>query len=111
MLCGRAGALKWMDAPYSVHLSRDLTRLQEPQKGQGYGCMIILADCSTGEVKALRLVGLSTHYSKALKAAIEEQRRTQFSEDKYNRAFRELMSIFPTTDMVKHSLANCKITR
>jgi len=99
----------WMDAPYMAHLSKNLTTLQEIECGQGYGCTIILADSSTGKIKALRLVGLGTTLSRWLKNNIEWQLKREFDRKEYERALASATEKYSSEDMAKFSTVNFKI--
>jgi len=101
--------MPWMDAPYVAHLSKNLTTLQEIECGQGYGCTIILADSSTGKIKALRLVGLGTTLSRWLKNNIEWQLKREFDRKEYERALASATEKYSSEDMAKFSTVNFKI--
>lgn len=70
------GDLPWMDMPYNAHLSKNLSKLEEPNSTESYGLLVTLVDVSNREVKAIRLLGLPNRLSVTLKRAIEEQLRT-----------------------------------
>lgn len=108
-LLSKFGNLPWMDSPYHIALSRDLTKLQDIEEGQGYGLNIVLADCSTGEVKVLRYVGLSTAFSKTLKEQIENQDKKNFNPFEYDMKINRIYNTYSTKEMVNYSIANCKI--
>ncbi|MCQ4924936.1 hypothetical protein NE686_17675 [Tissierella carlieri] len=103
------GDMGWMDAPFRVALSPDLTTLQELNEDMGYSCSIILADSLNGEVKVLRFISFSTLFSIKLKEAIEDQFVDFFDKDKYSLKLRNIMSAYTTENMVTMSLVNCKI--
>lgn len=67
------GNEQWMDAPYTPHLSKHLSKLENLEDGKGYSLSVILSDATTGEAQALRLLGLDTKTSKAIKHLIETQ--------------------------------------
>ena len=47
MITAKIGSLNWMDAPYSPHLSRNLTMFQIPNKNLGLKLTLILVDAAT----------------------------------------------------------------
>ena len=108
-ILSKFGSMSWMDAPYHVALSKNLTALQDIDEGKGYGCHIVLADTATGEIKAMRLVGLSTQYSKKLKANIESQKEQNFNELDYARKLNKIFNTYSTKEMVNYSEVSCRI--
>ena len=101
--------MPWMDAPFHAGLARNLTKLQDIEEGQGYGCTVILADSSTGIVKAIRYIGLGTEYSRRLKRHIEEQMNEPFNESEYDNNLYRIMKNYFTRDMVRFSEVNYRI--
>jgi hypothetical protein len=77
------GDLNWMDAPFSPHLSKS-DNISNIDDGQGLALVVVFADGRTGTVKALRLIGLGTNFSRALRDEINDQLRVPFDEEKYN---------------------------
>lgn len=108
-ILSKFGNLNWMDSPFHTALTPGLTTLQDLDEGMGYGCNIILADCSNGEIKVLRYVGLSTLFSKKLKEVIEEQFVDYFDIVEYDYKLKRIINAYTSKDMVKMSLINCKI--
>lgn len=74
MILVRFGEEQWMDAPYSVHLSKNLTQLQDVLEGQGFALNVYLINAATGVLEGMRLVGLNTRFSKMLKEDILKQK-------------------------------------
>ncbi|MFR8871637.1 MAG: hypothetical protein ACLVIH_16775 [Paraclostridium sordellii] len=98
------GDLDWMDAPYSVHLSKNLTRFLEINDGQGLALNIHLVDAKTGILKVLRLVGLSNAFSKALIKDIEKQK--EMSYEGYESTMNTIFRTYSTKELVKRAKAN-----
>lgn len=107
------GSMSWMDAPFHVALTSNLTKLQDVKEGQGYSCTIILVDSTTGIVKALRHVSFDTNFSRKLKQNIEAQildmNVNTFNEMLYDAKVSQIMKNYTTKDMVKFSEVNCRI--
>lgn len=103
------GTLEWIDCPYHVKLSQNLTNIYDIEHGQGYGLAIIFANSLNGEVKALRQVGLGHEYSKRLKENIEEQQEEKFNIVEYDKKLNEIMNTYCTRDMVNYSEIDCQI--
>ena len=66
MLTVKIGNLNWMDAPYTPHLSKNLTVFQIPRSNQGFGLTLILVNAATGEIRHIRLLSLSEQFTKEL---------------------------------------------
>lgn len=104
----RFGSLPWLDAPYTVHLSKPF-EFQEMAGSQGFGMHITLIDARTGVIRAMRLVGLSHGFSRELQAAIEAQRAMPFDEVRYDHELSAAYRNYRTRDLVKMADARCLI--
>ena len=93
------GDMNWMDAPYSVYLSQNLTKINEIKDGQGLALNIYLIDASTGVLKGIRLVSLPTNFSLKLKSEIEKQKLTPFCN--YYSKIGEVYRKYTTKNLVK----------
>lgn len=109
MITVKIGNLNWMDAPYSPHLSKENTKYQMPQDGQGLGLTIFLADSITGEVKSMRLVGLSTRFTQELFKETMSQKMSPFNITEYQNNINRVFQRYSTKDIVKLSNVRCKI--
>lgn len=105
----KIGSLNWMDAPYTPHLSRELTKFQLPDENQGLGLTLILVDTATGEIKHIRLLGLSEKFTKKLFGAVMEQKVRAFNEEEYNNSLSRIFATYDTKQIVKLSRDYCKI--
>jgi len=94
------GSLSWMDAPYTIHLSKPFA-FEEIIPGSGFGLHVFLVDAATGIIKAMRLIGLGTTFSIQLKKAIEKQKNTAFDESLYDKAIMRVYGNYSTNDMIK----------
>lgn len=94
------GSLQWMDAPYSVHLSKNLTRFELFDGGQGLALHIYLIDAATGVLKAIRLIGLKTNFSIQLIEAVEKQKEMSF--EGYDININNIMNKYPTKKLVEY---------
>lgn len=95
------GNLKWMDAPYSVHLSKNLTHLEMPTDGTGLALHVCLFDTTTGVLCANRLIGLSTEISRQLIEMIMEQKQKDFNRKEYDANLKMIYGAYPTKQFVK----------
>lgn len=92
-----------MDAPYSPHLSKNLTRFILPNEEQGLGLTLMLVDAVTGEIKSIRLIGLSTNFTKKFFGLLMEQKMKEFNVTEYNNSINRIYSTYPTGKIVKMS--------
>lgn len=109
MMTFRIGILNWMDAPYSPHLSKNLTRFVLPNEEQALGLTLMLVDAATGEIKSIRLIGLSTNFTKKFFGLLMEQKMKEFNAVEYNNSINRVYSIYPTSKIVKMSDVYCKV--
>jgi hypothetical protein len=94
----RFGNQAWMNSPYSVHLSKNLTELKEPTEGIGYALNVYLIDADTGILKSMRLIGLNTKISKMLYKAIAEQKQQDYAGFETN--LNNIYAKYPTKVLV-----------
>jgi hypothetical protein len=94
------GFCPWSDCPFSIHLAQNkvFDWSEEISPGMGIGLTIILVDARTGIVKALRLVGLSTDFSKEFRAMILRQTEQNFDKEGY---MREVNRVYATLSTIK----------
>lgn len=101
MMLLKFGDQSWMDAPYTVHLSRQLTQLPNVADGDGLLIMIYLFDTSDGHLVSMRQISLSTDLSRAVVKVAREQRDVPFNEIAYAEELRSVYSKYQTRDLVK----------
>lgn len=94
----RFGSQAWMDSPYSVHLSENLTELREPSEGNGYALNVYLVDSNTGILKGMRLIGLNTRISKMLYRAIINQKQQNY--EGFERNLNNIYAKYPAKVLV-----------
>lgn len=110
-ILSKFGTMPWMDSPYHVALSKNLTSLGEIEEGEGYSCNIILVDSSKGKIEAMRLISFNSRYSRELKKNIESQQHREFNEVDYNIRLSNILNNYTTKRMVDMSTVNHRITR
>lgn len=101
MLAAKIGNFKWMDAPYTAHLSKNLTEHKVFEDGQGLGLVLMLVDAVTGELKHQRLIGLPTKFSRKLYSAIEAQKEKNFDKAEYAKAVARIYSAYSASQIAK----------
>jgi hypothetical protein len=102
----KMGDLEWVDAPYTPHLSLDLTNLpnlNKDEKSLGLGLMIVLIDSSTGEICKMRLIGLGNRFSKLLIKDVIELLQMPFNSTLYNMSINDTYSKYTTRALVRLS--------
>lgn len=109
MISVKIGNLNWMTAPYSPHLSKGNTKFQLPADGQGLALTICLVDAATGELKSMRLVGLSTDFTRELFKETMTQKMSPFDIDEYDYNIKKAYLRHSTKAIVKMSNVRCKI--
>lgn len=109
MITAKIGNLNWMDAPYTPHLSKHLTKYQLPNENEGLGLSLVLVDAVSGEIKHMRLLGLSERFTKKLFGAVMELKMKEFDENSYMVAFNSIFASYNTREIVKMSRDYCKI--
>ena len=101
MILLKFGDQSWMDAPYTVHLSRQLTQLPDVAGGDGLLVMIYLFDTSDGHLVSMRQISLSTDLTRLIFQIAREQRDVPFNEIAYAEELRSVYSKYQTRDLVK----------
>lgn len=109
MVAVKIGNLNWMDAPYSPHLSRNLPDLENVPEGSGVGLTLMLVDAATGEVKSLRLMGLSTRFTGNMFKLVKELKAASWDPGKYRMAINSIYASYSTERIAKLSTDYCKI--
>lgn len=109
MITTKIGNLNWMDAPYSPHLSKYFTKFQLPNENQGLGLTLMLIDAVTGEIKHIRLIGLSERFTKRLFGIAMEHKVKSFDKLEHDKAINRIFNAYQTNQIVKLSKDYCKI--
>lgn len=94
------GDMGWMDAPYSVHLSRNLNKLEVPADGQGLAMTVHLYDTVTGKLLCNRLMSLSTEISRGLVKMVAEQAEKPFNRCEYMNNVASIYTAYPTKKLL-----------
>lgn len=100
------GFLDWSDFPYSYHLVPDeLKKIPEAHFSYGTGApmFFILVEGTTGIVKGLRVLGLSSKFSNALHREIQEQATIPFDKKVYNQTIDEVRRKFSCEELRRFS--------
>lgn len=103
------GSLEWMDAPYSVHLSRNLTRLESPADGCGFAMNVHVYDTRTGRLLHNRLLSLSTEISRGLVKLATEQKEKPFDWQEHENTVRDIYAAYPTKRLLPMALYSYRL--
>ena len=98
-----------MEAPYTPHLSPNLTKFQLPNENQGLSLTLMLIDTNSGKIKAIRLVGLSEKFTKKLFGTIMDEKMKDFDVSEYDRKRFEICQRYTTKQIANMSSDYCKI--
>ena len=101
MMMVKIGNLNWMDAPYTPHLSKNLSKLDKTEEGQGLALSLMLVDCATGKLESIRLIGLSTRFTNALYDNILTVFDQNFDPLEYNTKLDNIYRNYSTKDLLK----------
>jgi hypothetical protein len=92
---------QWIDSPYTVHLSKDFTRIQDMEDNQGLALHINLIDSSSGILKAMRLIAIDNKRSNLIKTYIEIQKEEKFDEVKHTKDLNNIYNNYSTKELLK----------
>ena len=109
MITAQIGNLNWMDAPYNVHLSKNLTKFPLPQEKQGLALTLMLINSATGEIKHIRVMGLSERFSRELIGTIMEEKMSPFDPKEHEAKINKVYAVYSTKQIVDMSKCYCKI--
>lgn len=109
MITAKIGNLNWMDAPYTPHLRKHLTKYQIPNENQGLGLTLVLIDAHTGEIKHMRLIGLSEKFTRRLFGCVMELKMKEFNQTEYQLYINQIFNMYDTKQLVNMSKDYCKI--
>lgn len=102
------GSLNWMDAPYTPHLSKNLSKINlEP--GKGLAVTIMLFDTSSGRLESIRLISLSERFTEKIKKNIDDLMKRHFDKQNYNYSINMVFSKYSTNELAKMSSQGFKI--
>ena len=109
ILTTKIGDLQWMDAPYSPHVSEHLTKLSMPDDNTGLGLTLMLVDSTTGMIKSLRLIGLSSKFTKDFFRTVSQNMSMPFDKTEYDNTLNRIFAAYSTNQLAKMSMNYCKV--
>lgn len=109
MLTIKIGNLNWMDTSYSPHLSKNLTRFELPGEGKGLSLVLYLVDSNKGVIEYMRLISLTTDFTRKLFGVAMEQKMSPFSQIDYLKRVKQIYAKYSTNQIVKMTKNFCKL--
>lgn len=107
------GLERWSDCPFSIRIydgmGQQFDWSEEIEEGQGLALSIVLVNADTGILLAQRLVGLSTKFSRELRAAILRQLERPFSKEEYAATINRIYANYSTQELLSWSTVKCKV--
>lgn len=97
------GSHKWIDVPYSVHMSKSNTELKKINGEEGFLLNIYIINAKTGNVEDIRIEKLDARLSSILRNDILEQKKLEYRG--FNSKLDEFYSKFSTKALVSMSRA------
>lgn len=106
------GALDWSDAPFHVGLYGDDRRVPEAiPDGGGWALIVMGVDAGDGKIKANRLIGLGTDFSRKMIALIQKQQGKKISHVDYHNRLNRIYKEYSCERMVNHAIATYRSVR
>lgn len=103
----RAEGEPWQDAPFSPHLATNKD-YEEIEDGMGYSLILMLTDAPRGTIKAMRMIGLGTKFSRKLRSEIMGLLEKPFDVDQHDKAVASIYTRYSTKDLLKFTTAECR---
>lgn len=92
------GAFDWMDAPYEPRLYPEPQEYINFEHGDGAPLLVFSVDTNTGELKAMRILGLGNVLSNRLHAVCREKdARRPLDTEAYSKKVSQLYRRFPSS--------------
>lgn len=102
------GDMEWMDAPYNPALGEPV-ELDLIDDGEGFALTVLLFDSTTGELRNVRLIGLGTDFSRAVRREIQGLLADPLLAPVYDSVLASVMSAYPTRDLVRMARQRYKV--
>jgi|SRR5579875_3419530 len=103
--------LNLSDTPFHFGLYKD-NRIEylpkEIAEGEGLSLQIVAVDSTTGIVKALRMIGLSTKFSQKLIDICIEQSKQNVDEEKFGADLFRIQHSYTAKKLYNYSIVECK---
>lgn len=95
----KIGTIPMLDCPYSIHLSRNLTKIEYPEQNKGLSLTIFLINASNGILEVMRVIGLGEDFSNNLIETIKEQGNEGINLSKYDEDLSNIYRKYSTNQL------------
>lgn len=96
----KCGSESWQDAAFAPQICGN-KQFEEIEDGKGYGLTLMCTDAPSGTVKSLRLIGLGTEFSRALRAEILRLLDEPFNLSLHYSKVNEIYAAYSTNDLMR----------
>lgn len=104
------GTMDWSDAPFHIGLYRDGRQVPvEIPDGAGWGLTVIGVDARNGMIKAIRLIGLGTDFSRKMIEIIKKQEGIRVSQVDYHNRVNRLYREYDCERMARQAVATYRV--
>lgn len=98
--CLKVGRLAWSDCVFSPCLYTPIPEFSPPPPGQGYALKLFLVDSSTGQIQAIRLIGLGHEFTNRLCQWGRENLEKEMTQAEYTRIVNAVYGRYTTNELV-----------
>lgn len=104
------GVMDWSDAPFHIGLYADGRQVpEEIPDGAGWGLTIFGVDARNGMIKALRLIGLGTDFSRRMIETIKKQAGKRVSQVDYHNRVNRIYREYDCERMARQAVATYRV--
>ncbi len=104
------GVLDWSDAPFHIGLYSDGRKVpEEIPDGGGWGLMVLGVDARNGMIRAIRLIGLGTDFSRKMIEIIKEQTGKRVFQVDYHNRVNKIYREYDCQRMSRQALATYRV--
>lgn len=97
----KCGSLNWTDAPFNPNLSLNYAAPLEPTLGKGTALTLIMTNAADGIVQHIRLIGLGTDFSTALRQEVIRLRNAKFNRASYDAGLSSVYAKYSTKALAR----------
>ena len=103
------GKLPVGDCPFTPNLYAERPTFAPPEAGMGLSLIVFLVDTRNGELKVIRQLGLSEHFTEAFVAWCKESLQYSITADYYNQVVNTVYATMDSDVLAKKAIVHCKI--
>lgn len=109
MMLFKFDGLNWIEAPYNPIFSLNLSKIPDPEQGEGLGVTIMLFDSLTGELKVLRLISFGDKFTQKFLKDIKILQEKSCTYEMYTSSVDKVQAVYQTKDIVNRASNYYKI--